>query len=367
MVTETINTENQLTVNPSSSPRTKTSKLVQRNKHTHYNNNSRSQDNTISPITTNEYFTVFHQNIRGARDKTSELLGSILPILPHVVCLSEHHLRDHEIENLSIAHYTLGAKFCRKNLKQGGTGIFVHESLAFTNIDLQESCIEQDIETCAIKINLTATNIYVIAIYRSPTGNFTSFIKGIDTILNQLYRPNIEILICGDINVNYLDDNCNKRRQLDALFTTYNLISTVRFPTRSINGTASAIDNIFIDISHRGKYTLDPSINGLSDHDGQIIKMGNISMQNQSHESRTIRSFNKDSIHDFKTKLSYEIWDNIFGENDADSLFNNFHNTFLRIFYSSFSKKKVQVPKKDSRWLTKGIKISINHKRELFE
>ena len=151
MVTETINTENQLTVNPSSSPRTKTSKLVQRNKHTHYNNNSRSQDNTISPITTNEYFTMFHQNIRGARDKTSELLGSILPILPHVVCLSEHHLRDHEIENLSIAHYTLGAKFCRKNLKQGGTGIFVHESLAFTNIDLQESCIEQDIETCAIK------------------------------------------------------------------------------------------------------------------------------------------------------------------------------------------------------------------------
>jgi hypothetical protein len=29
-------------------------------------------------------------------------------------------------------------------LKHGGIGIFVHECLAFTNIDLQEFCMEQD-------------------------------------------------------------------------------------------------------------------------------------------------------------------------------------------------------------------------------
>jgi hypothetical protein len=46
-------------------------------------------------------------------------------------------------------------------------------------------------------------------------------------------------------------------------------------------------------------------------------------------------------------------------------IFNNFHNTFLRIFYSSFPKKKIQVQEKDCTWMSKGIKISINHKREL--
>jgi hypothetical protein len=290
----------------------------------------------------------------------------MLPQLPHVICLTEHHLRDQEIENLSMAHYTLGTKFCRKNLKQGGTSIFVHESLDFNNIDLQKSCIEQDIETCALKIDLSATYVYIICIYRSPTGNYTNFIKGIDDILNQLYKPNIEIIICGDIIVNYLDENCNKRWQLDALFATYNLISTVRFPTRSLNGTASAIENIFIDISHGGKYTLDPFINGLSDHDGQIIKLENISIQKQPHETRTIRIFNKDSMHDFKTKLSYEIWDNIFDGNDVDTIFNNFHNTYLRIFYSSFPKKKVLVSKKDTMWLTTVIRTSVKHKRELY-
>jgi len=104
--------------------------------------------------------------------------------------------------------------------------------------------MEQDIQTCVVKINLLSAMIYVICIYRSPTGNFVRFIKGIDTILNQFIKPNIEIIVCGDINIDYLDENCHKRQQLDALLATYNLICTARFPTRSL-------DNIFINLSHK--------------------------------------------------------------------------------------------------------------------
>ena len=264
----------------------------------------------------------------------------MVPKLPHVLCLTEHHSVEQEIETLSIDHCILGAKFCRQSLKHGGTGIFVHESLAFTNIDLQESCMEQDIEAFAVKINLLTT---VICIYRSPTGNFSQLIKGIDTILNQFSKPNIKIIVSGDINVDYLDETCYKKKQLDALLATYNLISTVRFPTRSLNGSSSTIDNIFIDIYHKGKYTIYPLINGLSDHDGQIIQLENMSVQTQLSETRIIRNFNRHCIHDFKTKLSYEIWDTIFGENDVDKIFDNFHNTFLRTFFSSFPKKKIQL------------------------
>jgi len=213
---------------------------------------------------------------------------------------------------------------------------------------------------------VATTDIYVISIYRSPTGDFATFIQGIDEILNQLHKPNIEIIICGDINVNHLDENCYKRRQLNTLLATYNLRSTVRFPTRSLNGTATAIDNLFIDLSHSGKYNLNPHTNGLSDHDGHIINLENISMQKQPHETKTIRDFNKDSILDFKINLSYEIWDSIFGEKNVDSIFNNFHNTFLRIFYSSFHKKKVLVTKTDTNWLTTSITTSINNKRDLY-
>jgi exonuclease III len=168
------------------------------------------------------------------RDKNNELLGSLLPELPHILCLTEHFLTEQEVESLFIDHYSLGTKFCRKILKTGGTCIYVHESLTFTNINLQEFCIEQDIEVCAIKINLSANIIYILSVYRSPTGNVMHFIKGIDTILNHLSKSNIEIIICGDVNINYLAENCNKR-QLDNLLATYNLVSTIGFPTRIIN------------------------------------------------------------------------------------------------------------------------------------
>ena len=68
-------------------------------------------------------------------------------------------------------------------------------------------------------------------------------------------------------------------------------------------------------------------------------------MQTQSSDTKIIRNFNKEYIHDFQKKLSYEIWDTIFGENDVNKIFNNIHNTFLRIFYSSFPKMKIQAQK----------------------
>ena len=152
--------------------------MVHKKKQICFNKNSQSRINFVSsPIATNKSFTVFHQNIRGLSNKNNELLGSVLPKLPHVVCLTEHHLKEQEIETLSIDHYILGAKFCRQSLKHGGTGIFVQESLAYTNTDLQEFCMEQDIETCVVKINLLTAIICVICIYRSPTGNLCTFHK----------------------------------------------------------------------------------------------------------------------------------------------------------------------------------------------
>ena len=64
--------------------------------------------------------------------------------------------------------------------------------------------------------------------------------------------------------------------------------------------------------------------------------------------------------------MSYEIWDNIFGKNDINEIFNNFHNTLLRIFHASFPEKRLQLQHTDQTWITKGILTSINNKRELY-
>jgi len=133
-----------------------------------------------------------------------------------------------------------------------------------------------------------------------------------------------EFIICGDININYVGTN-NKKKQLDYLLGTYNLISTVYFPKRTANNSATLIDNIFID--NRRHYTIKPGINGLSDHDAHLITLNNFSLPLSNTEPSYIRNINKYTIAEFQLQLSREQWDNIFGNNNVNYMFNNFLNT----------------------------------------
>ena len=61
-------------------------------------------------------------------------------------------------------------------------------------------------------------------IYRSPTGNFNYFLQNLDKVLQLVYTPALHIIICGDININYLAEN-EQKRQID------NLLIAMRLPT----------------------------------------------------------------------------------------------------------------------------------------
>jgi len=203
--------------------------------------------------------------------------------------------------------YTLGAKFCTESHKSGGVSVFVHHTLQCTNINLDEFCKEQDIEACAVKINLLSVTICIICIYRSPMGNF---LHTLDSILNFLHNNTIEIIICGNFNINYLNDN-DKKSKLDNLLLSYNLNSTVNFPTRIHNNSVSAIDNIFIDKVKYETYSIHPLANGLSDHDAQLITINNITVDKRINKTQKVRKFKVFSISQFAVNLSYENWDNV--------------------------------------------------------
>jgi hypothetical protein len=124
--------------------------------------------------------------------------------------------------------------------------------------------------------------------------------------------------------------------------SSYNLSSTINFPIRVQNNSRSAIDNILIDNSKIGDYTLGPFINGLSDHEAQLIEINNIDLQPSNQQYQTVRKINKHTMADFITKLSNESWDTVFDCNDIDYKFNCFLNTYLRLFFSSFALKRVK-------------------------
>ena len=153
--------------------------------------------------------------------------------------------------------------------------IFVHETLRSTNIDLVTYCKEQVIEACALKIETTLFNATIIAIYRTPSGNFNLFLNGLDNIIGSLFKVGAKLIICVDININYLTDS-KKKRRLDAILLTYNLTGIVQFPTRTQSQSSTAIDNIFLDTCNITNYTIPPLYNGLSDHDAQLLTLNDV-------------------------------------------------------------------------------------------
>jgi hypothetical protein len=147
---------------------------------------------------------------------------------------------------------------------------------------------------------------------------------------------------------------------------TYGLYSTVQFPTRIHNNFVSTIDSIFINIVKYNNFIVYPLVNGMSDHDAQIIVIHDIIIPNDNNYFYYTRKFNKSLILDFNFKLTYESWDNVFSYDNGNLSFNNFLNTYLRIFYSSFPIKKIHYTSHTKAWLTQGIKISCINKIKLF-
>jgi hypothetical protein len=73
-------------------------------------------------------FKIFHQHIRGIQGKMNELMISILNEKPNIICLTEYHLTDYEMNALYIPKYKLGAGYGRKTIKNGGVCIFLQET-----------------------------------------------------------------------------------------------------------------------------------------------------------------------------------------------------------------------------------------------
>jgi hypothetical protein len=120
---------------------------------------------------------IYHQNIQGLRCKIDEISNFLYPDFPHILCSSDHHLDQLELDTVHLENYILGASYCRRCMKKGGVCIYVYRNLSYFNVDLSKFSIDQHIEACAILLSNSFGNIYILSIYRAPSGNFTLFFK----------------------------------------------------------------------------------------------------------------------------------------------------------------------------------------------
>jgi hypothetical protein len=156
----------------------------------------------------NNCFIIYHQNICGLINKTNEIYAQLHPDFPEILCFTEHHLKYSQIENVTIANHKLGTSYFRISIIKGCVCIYVHYTLDFEVVNIRELCINKAIETCPVKCNFLSSICGILDIYRSPSSNFSLSITQLKTsIIKKIYKPNLLIVVCGDFNINYLEEN----------------------------------------------------------------------------------------------------------------------------------------------------------------
>ena len=193
--------------------------------------------NSMSLVTGKTKRAIFHQNIRGLSNKVDELLFSLTSQNPHVLCLTEHHLKLEEINLINSEQHTFGAYYCRRHFKQGGVAILTLKNTVYRVVSLKQCCKEKDIEICTLKLFVKSVHLFILCIYRSPAGKFSHFLTQLEKILRKLYSVSGNIILCRDFIVNF-DANMIERSSitrasaLKSLLHSFGLEGTVNFHTR---------------------------------------------------------------------------------------------------------------------------------------
>jgi hypothetical protein len=114
-----------------------------------------------------------------------------------------------------------------------------------------------------------------------------------------------------------------ERAKLDAVLLAYNLVCVVTFPATVGLNSHTANDSVFIVISAIGKYGIFSLINGLSDHDTQLLIISEVQKWEKECHTYIRRTIYKFTIADFELKLSHETWEPVFNRNDVNEIFNS--------------------------------------------
>jgi hypothetical protein len=247
-------------------------------------------------------YVIYHQNVMSLNSKKDEMsvILQASSIRPHI-CISEHHMKKHEMLNFSLIGYKSASSFCQERVSKWCVCILIRNDISCLTIDLGKLCKEKVFEVCAVKLVSNSLNLIVCCIYRFPSGNPNLFLNLLERTLNFLYQPTVTFLIYGDVNINFLAESIAKQR-LGTVMKMFNLIQVVDFPTRISNNKGTLLDSIFIDSTKYDNVSVYDFVNGLSDHNAQIIILGNI-----KNPSRKVALKNKIRVIDAQTIAKFQL------------------------------------------------------------
>lgn len=278
------------------------------------------------------------------------------------LCLVETGVKPDLINIVHINGYKLVSSYCRSSFKCGGVGIWAKEFIDVKEINLEKDCTEQHFEICAASFKKNGTTCIILNCYRSPAGDAELFLKKIVDVLNKLFTPTVDFILCGDFN---FDKYNNKYfNSLCTVLSSFNLISVIGWPTRVTGTTCTMIDHIFINFKNNGICSvLD---NTISDHRTVFLEL-QCNTINSEKASCVKRSFNDSAILNFQRALQDENWCCLYTISEPNLAFNYFFETFMYYFNYHFPERRYYVNIiNNKKWVNDTVRSSSTYLKDLF-
>lgn len=187
---------------------------MENNLNNNFQNNLNTFDSKPSPIDfnnsnninhKNSSILIFHQNIQHFPSRSLALEIVIDEIKPDIIILSEHKLKDTEINHAKIKNFSVKAAHCRTTCKGGGVMILSNNRIKVKHIEfpsIKNIITDKEFECCIVECKSKKNCFVLIGVYRTPGNVYDNiFCEKLSMVLDTVRKKYVNIIAAGDINI----------------------------------------------------------------------------------------------------------------------------------------------------------------------
>lgn len=218
--------------------------------------------------------------------------------------------------------------------------------------DINALTVERSVELCGIHIkNL---KLYVLSLYRSPSGDFDTFLDTLNEALNFIGWKN-RVVIAGDFNVHF-GTNSHECVDLCGMLQSFGFYQMIVDATRGEN----CLDNIFVNFEY-GDCEVCQHDMALSDHRAQVIDIPVLGVvkkpERTSFLCRPITGMGKLKFFSLVESINWNFLNE--AGISADDKFSLFLELIMKAYNDSFPEKtyyKRNNQNRTTHWFSEGLK-----------
>ncbi|KAG5888159.1 hypothetical protein JTB14_038285 [Gonioctena quinquepunctata] len=240
----------------------------------------------VTQITKTGKLSLAHLNVQGINNKINKLEVMLKAEKPNFFIATGHWMEQKQSLVTTLSQYSNINCFCRTQATHGGVCIFSNKSISSKPLTIDADLTSEfTCECVGVTITFDSSKVALLAFYRSPSADVNIFLNNLHSILNSVSQKHEYLIVCGDLDINYLDEQVANKIICDKCSCFELTTALPTEPTRDFNNARSAIDYIMSNIPLKSGRNENIDI---SDHK---IQFANFEVPQNTYTKKTEKKF----------------------------------------------------------------------------